>query len=53
MQLAPILYVIGNMCEQSLSEFAAEQPAVYFLPLEPILETDIFVWDDRQYLKKW
>ena len=35
------------MGEKSPSEFAAEQPAVYLLPLEPISETDIFVCASR------
>ena len=37
---------MGNMGEKSPGEFAAEQSTVYLLPLEPISETDIFVWDD-------
>ena len=34
---------MGNMEEQSPSEFQAEQRAVYLLPLKPISETYIFV----------
>ena len=34
---------MGNMGEKSPSESAAEEPAVYLLPLEPISETDVFV----------
>ena len=36
-------YVMGNMAEKSHSEFAAEQPTVYLLPLETVSETYIFV----------
>ena len=34
---------MGNMGEKSPSEVAAEQSAVYVLPLELISEIDIFV----------
>ena len=34
---------MGNLGEKSPSELAAEQPAVYVLPLEPMSEKDIFV----------
>ena len=34
---------MGNMGEKSPSEVAAEQPAMYLLPLEPISEIDILV----------
>ena len=42
------------MGEKSPSEFTAEQPAVYLLPLELISETDIFVCASRMtdYIKK-
>ena len=35
---------MGNIGKNSPSEFGAEQPAVYLLPLEPISETDISVY---------
>ena len=38
-QLVQILYIMGDMGDKSPSEVAAEKPAVYMLPLEPISET--------------